>query len=321
MSASQEDDMTTVPCAVITSSDPGFKEEELVKQILGGGSLPEASQQQGAVRWYPWNIDNKYYTANVSLCVVPSTFQMTNEIAQTMQAFIVFFDSAVSGGLDRVNSWLPVVEDLLPEVLILVCDHVCDSGVSRPQAHQWCLSHGFELVELNPQDLPDEDDDFPESTGVKRIVQALNANVWSSAEMKDEHNQGFGLMSRLVASRHNNPRPSHDSSSSYLPGEGAENSSGADRTETAVNSGSQGDAHVDPTIDMDIQELASLTIGDTDVENFEHLCTKLKQMKDKASTLPHEQRKEHAEKVAKAFWMAIGGDQEEIEGISSGDES
>lgn len=28
-------------------------------------------------------------------------------------------------------------------------------------------------------------DDFPESTGVKRIIQALNANVWSSVEMKD----------------------------------------------------------------------------------------------------------------------------------------
>ena len=28
-------------------------------------------------------------------------------------------------------------------------------------------------------------DDFPESTGVKRIVQALSANVWSSVEMKD----------------------------------------------------------------------------------------------------------------------------------------
>lgn len=28
-------------------------------------------------------------------------------------------------------------------------------------------------------------DDFPESTGVKRIIQALNANVWSSVQMKD----------------------------------------------------------------------------------------------------------------------------------------
>lgn len=87
-------------------------------------------------------------------------------------------------------------------------------GVTRHEAQQWCLSHAFELVELNPQELPDEDgefcmkekskspwpslhlihfsssllhisDDFPESTGVKRIIQALNANVWSSVEMKD----------------------------------------------------------------------------------------------------------------------------------------
>lgn len=28
-------------------------------------------------------------------------------------------------------------------------------------------------------------DDFPESTGVKRIIQALNANVWTSVNMKD----------------------------------------------------------------------------------------------------------------------------------------
>lgn len=31
-------------------------------------------------------------------------------------------------GLNSVNSWLSVVEDLAPEVLILVCDHACDSG-------------------------------------------------------------------------------------------------------------------------------------------------------------------------------------------------
>lgn len=148
-----------------------------------------------------------------------------------------------------------------------------DSGVTRHEAQQWCLAHAFELVELNPQELPDEDgefgqdrdskicdctqrihiyftwrvlshtgfcylsDDFPESTGVKRIVQALNANVWTSVQMKDGEvtphwnsrldlhccsvpvhdiwllmylsglNQGFGLMTSLVASRHNNPHP------------------------------------------------------------------------------------------------------------------
>lgn len=44
--------------------------------------------------WYPWTISNKYYTADVSLCVVPSTFKMCSEVAQSMQAFVVYFNSA-----------------------------------------------------------------------------------------------------------------------------------------------------------------------------------------------------------------------------------
>lgn len=41
--------------------------------------------------------------------------------------------------------------------------------------------------------------------------------------------------------------------------------------------------HVDPMTDMDIQELANLTAGDADVDNFERLFTKLKEMKGEAT--------------------------------------
>ncbi|KAJ8002463.1 hypothetical protein DPEC_G00159180 [Dallia pectoralis] len=316
-----EDTAATVPSVLITSCDVCFKERDLIKQILGDTSLPEPSRQEDSVVWYPWTINNKYYTADVSLCAVPSTYQMTSEVAQSMQAFIAYFDSTVKDGLERLSPWISVVEDLSPEVLILVCDRVCESGVSRHDAHQWCLAHAFELVELSPEDAPDEDDDFPESTGVKRIVQALNANVWSSVEMKEEHSGGFGLMSSLVASRHNNSRPRRETSppSPSLPVEGGEEPR---RTEdNPEDRDTQVDTIVDPMLDLDIQELANLTAGDADVENFERLFTKLKEMKDKASSLPHEQRKVHAEKVAKAFWTAIGGEQDEIEGLSSGEES
>ncbi|XP_059421024.1 alpha- and gamma-adaptin-binding protein p34-like [Carassius carassius] len=319
MADDQSDEVPILPCILVTSCDPGFKEEELIRQILGLESLPQASKIEESVSWYPWTINNKYYTANVSLCVVSSPFDMNTEVARSMQAFIVYFDSKTKDSLNSVNSWLSVVEDLAPEVLILVCDHAGDSGVSKQEAQQWCLAHAFELVELNPQDLPDEDDDFPESTGVKRIVQALNANVWSSVEMKDEHNQGFGLMSSLVASHHNNPRPSQETLASHSPSNSTDE--GTERQRPENNQNNAVDTAVDPMIDFDIQELANLTSGDADVENFERLFTKLKEMKDKASSLPHEQRKEHAEKVAKAFWMAIGGDQDEIDGFSSGEES
>lgn len=30
-------------------------------------------------------------------------------------------------------------------------------GVNRQKAQEWCIKHGFELVELNPEELPEED--------------------------------------------------------------------------------------------------------------------------------------------------------------------
>ncbi|XP_051953549.1 alpha- and gamma-adaptin-binding protein p34-like isoform X2 [Xyrauchen texanus] len=245
-------------------------------------SLQQATKKEEGVSWYPWTINNKYYTANVNLCVVPSTFNMNAEIARSMQAFIVYFDSKTNDDLSNVNSWLSIVEELAPEVLILVCNHVCvtelkeshthlgfHEGVGRHEAQQWCLAHAFELVELNPQDLPDED----KSTGVKRIMQALNANVWSSVEMKDEHSQGFGLMSSLVASRHNNPQPSQETLSCNSPSNNSDEGTDSQREERNLNN----------TVDTSF---------------------------DKASSLPHEQRKVHAEKLH----------QNEINGLSSGEE-
>ncbi|XP_064013970.1 alpha- and gamma-adaptin-binding protein p34 isoform X2 [Pogoniulus pusillus] len=192
--------------------------------------------------------------------------------------------------------------------------------VNRQKAQEWCIKHGFELVELNPEELPDEDDDFPESTGVKRIVQALNANVWSNVVMKSDRTQGFGLLSTLaggncsIGSEENQDTESNPSA--------ADEKSQLDNREDGASTNSlQTDSVEDPMLDTDIQELANLTTRDSDLENFERLFTKLKEMKDKAATLPHEQRKLHAEKVAKAFWMAIGGDRDEIEGLSSDEEN
>uniref|UniRef100_F6PG44 Alpha and gamma adaptin binding protein n=1 Tax=Monodelphis domestica TaxID=13616 RepID=F6PG44_MONDO len=281
-----------VPCALVTSCSSTFTGDRLVQHILGTEDLPADTPTNNGVRFYPWTIDNKYYSADINLCVVPNRFLVTAEIAETVQAFIVYFDSTLNSSLDSVSAWLPLAEAWLPEVMILVCDRVSENGEIRPRAQEWCIQHGFELVELNPEELPEEDDDFPESTGVKRIVQALNANVWSNVVMKSERNQSFGLLSSLAGAN--------------------------------CNIGSTENHHTEvknPMLDLDIQELASLTTGGGDLENFERLFSKLKEMKDKAATLPHEQRKLHAEKVAKAFWMAIGGDRDEIEGISSDEEN
>ncbi|XP_077323793.1 alpha- and gamma-adaptin-binding protein p34 isoform X1 [Lithobates pipiens] len=320
--------MDSVPCVLLTSCDAGFSEEKLVTEIIGTDQLPALVQETEGVRHYPWRIDNKYYTAIVNLCIVPSTTQVTARVAESVQAFVVYFDSTVKSGLETVSPWLPLLEDWMLDVMILVCDRASDTGVSRQTAQEWCIQHGFELVELNPEELPDEDDDFPESVGVTRIVQALNANVWSNVEMKNE--QSFGIFGSLAAvnlgtESGGDPQDNVSVSSGEAavhpadPGRGGDSGSHCD---------SQIESVVDPMLDLDIRELASLTSGEGDLENFGRLFSKLQEMKgkkknfgDKAATLPHEQRKLHAEKVAKAFWMAIGGDRDEIEGISSDDEN
>ncbi|XP_063572055.1 alpha- and gamma-adaptin-binding protein p34 isoform X2 [Pongo abelii] len=191
-----------VPCALVTSCSSAFSGDQLVQHILGTEDLIVELTSNDAVRFYPWTIDNKYYSADINLCVVPNKFLVTAEIAESVQAFVVYFDSTQKSGLDSVSSWLPLAEAWLPEVMILVCDRVSEDGINRQKAQEWCIKHGFELVELSPEELPEEDDDFPESTGVKRIVQALNANVWSNVVMKNDRNQGFSLLNSLTGTNH-----------------------------------------------------------------------------------------------------------------------
>lgn len=191
-----------IPCALVTSCSSTFTGDWLVQHILGTEDLLVEATSNDTVRFYPWTIDNKYYSENINLCVVPNKFLVTAEIAESVQAFVVYFDSTQKSGLDTVSSWLPLAEAWLPEVMILVCNRVSEDEVSRQKAQERCIKHGFELVELSPEELPEEDDDFPESTGVKRIVQALNANVWSNAVMKNDRNQGFSLLNSLAATNH-----------------------------------------------------------------------------------------------------------------------
>ncbi|XP_077737751.1 alpha- and gamma-adaptin-binding protein p34 isoform X2 [Canis aureus] len=275
-----------VPCALVASCSSSFSGDRLVQHILGAEDLIVEVTADDAVRFYPWTIDNKYYSADINLCVVPNKYLVTAEIAESVQAFVIYFDSTQKSGLDSVSSWLPLAEAWLPEVMILVCDRVCENGVNRQKAQEWCIKHGFELVELSPEELPEEDDDFPESTGVKRIIQALNANVWSNVVMKNDRNQGFSLLSSLAGANHSiGSAETCHSEQPRLPAAARTESLLEHRGGASNTTDAQADSIVDPMLDLDIQELASLTTGGGDLENFERLFSKLKEMKGGQSLL------------------------------------
>jgi len=45
---------------------------------------------------------------------------------------------------------------------------------------------------------------------------------------------------------------------------------------------------------------------------FANLLSRLNEVKEQAATMPSDQRKMCAEQVVKAFWNAIGGDEDEV---------
>lgn len=63
--------------------------------ITGKDDLTVGAITSGRVNFYPWTIDNKYYSADIHFCVVPNTFHVTGEIAESVQAFVVYFDSTI----------------------------------------------------------------------------------------------------------------------------------------------------------------------------------------------------------------------------------
>ena len=64
----------------------------------------------------------------------------------------------------------------------------------------------------------------------------------------------------------------------------------------------------DPMLDLDIQELASLTTGGGDLENFERLFSKLKEMKDVFGVLGFfkQEPEKFAEEVREKYLSKIG---------------
>uniref|UniRef100_A0A8C4Q6Q4 Alpha and gamma adaptin binding protein n=1 Tax=Eptatretus burgeri TaxID=7764 RepID=A0A8C4Q6Q4_EPTBU len=285
--------------------------DHIVTRILGEQELPAAEDLGEDVKAYPWHIDNKYYCADVHLCVVPHKTLGERCFGEAVEACLLCFDGSQKEGLRQAEEWLPFISLWVPEVLILVCERIHDDGVPLQEVQEWCVRHGFELVELEPPELPDEEDDFPESTGIGRIIQALNAHVWPGLHMKEPGRSP--IMGPHVGDvRHRNRDGNErtlllqESEKSSRIGHGVE-------TETPTEH-----AHGDGALESDIQELAALTTAHGDPDSgFERLFEKLKQMKDRAAFLPREDRKAHAEKVAKAFWVAIGGEEDEIAGLSS----
>nr|CAD7414459.1 unnamed protein product [Timema poppensis] len=277
--------------------------------ILGVDDLPEPIILEDGIKAFPWHIDTKYYTADVNLCSVEKKTLDSEEFAVSVEAVIINFDSNINAGLNIAESWLSFLKEFEPEVQILLCDRCQENpsvGVSKVAAQEWCVDQGFELVELNPElDAEWEaEQDFLETTGIQRVVQAVHSHLWPNLRMKGKPQQ----LSRTVQSMLNGN--DLDPTLSTL-GQDLQNL----QLDPVTNSNNY-NANVNTAIEDRIDEL----LGDSGgVAGFSSLFEQLHNMKACVQGLPSDQRKACAEQVVMAFWHAIGGDEDELEGLGGAD--
>ncbi|PSN50392.1 Alpha- and gamma-adaptin-binding protein p34 [Blattella germanica] len=288
--------MNSKPSAVVASCTDTHP-QEIIKLILGVDELPEATQLEDGINAYPWHIDTKYYTTDVNLCSVEKKTLGSEQFAVSVEAVVINFDSNKNDGLAVVESWLSFLKEFEPEVQILLCDRCHENppvGVPRVAVQEWCVEQGFELVEINPELDPEweEEQDFIETTGIKRRPQQL---------------------SRTVQSILNGGEPADNKEVTEME-EALQN----------VHLESQNEGQETRNSGFNINEIEDRIdelLGDSGgVAGFSSLFEQLHNMKERVQGLPSDQRKACAEQVVMAFWRAIGGDEDELDGLNeSGD--
>ncbi|XP_059161529.1 alpha- and gamma-adaptin-binding protein p34-like [Physella acuta] len=348
-----------LPCALFSSSAEDFNTEDFVKYILQVTDLPQPKVISDQILSYDWKFETKYYRTTIQLCTTDNRTIGDKDFAQSVEAFIHFFDPNVLTSFERAKAWLPYLKHIEPEVQMLVCRTSKHSDVvGRKIAQEWCIQNGFELVELEPEiDKADEDDDFPETIGMARIVQALHAHTWPNLEMKNSPTVQSQYVRQMMKEQHiankqmkelqeKEPQniehttnddsvkdPSTERGPLSTENEDVHKCASLDEQknpkDSPICSSSVAASSLEDEVlklgDIDWRTLlgnepkdnedAPLTDGDVGVEDFEQLFMKLKVMKDKAENLTPEERRKYAEKVAVSFWKAIGGDEDEIEGL------
>lgn len=334
-----------IPCALFTSCS-GLKPTELIKSILKLNELPSSSCILENVFSYPWNVDTKYYTADINLCLTDDRTIGSKEFAKSVQATVITFDTMKMSSFDEVKMWLPYLKEIQSPVQILVCDRSTEYDViTRRVLIGWCLDNGFELVELNPVESDDgsDEDDFKESFGIQRIVEALSCHSWPNMIMKDKPSFRSSYFEKLMNETAIANKSIEDSKVVSIVEnevldekemkEVKKNLNASSSNSAFVSSGSEEveNRSIDSSLPNSTTKLSSQQIIDTllrsddtsaatDDESFEKLFERLQMMKETASSMPTDQRKEYAKDVTIQFWKSIGGNLEEIEGLSEEDD-
>lgn len=165
------------------------------KTSEGGGPLKQPQQ---------WNLDTKYYTAQV----VVDCQTLTDEAASAAAicgGLVLVFAADQQSSFNAVKDWVEQLPSDVADVRLCIANkidkllkHSChceQPAVQRTplldQAVQWCADNLFEYVEVSSTE-PEVDQYLvceEQQQGVKRVKEALEAHMWPGLTMKSKQMQ------------------------------------------------------------------------------------------------------------------------------------
>ncbi|KAF7991552.1 hypothetical protein HCN44_008923 [Aphidius gifuensis] len=238
------------------------------------------------VKFYTWDIINKYYNAKVMLCV---TDNITPEISiDNIEAVLLHYDPTIDESQTiSLDNYLPFIKTLTEaDVFLLACDKFPDS-TKRDEVSEWCHVNNFELVDMEASESSDNDNDDDiiegEKYGLERIIEVLHTHTWPNRSLK-------GIPHGRISTS-NEPDVSQVE----------------DQLENIrlIPTG-------DPSQHMLMNSVLDGIMGDENAD-FGELFGQLMAMKQHATTLTSSNRRAAAEQLVTAFWRSIGGDPSELE--------
>ncbi|GFS84159.1 alpha- and gamma-adaptin-binding protein p34 [Nephila pilipes] len=299
--------------------------ESIICKILGVESLPENVVSKSNLKGFQWSFTTKYYSSKINLYAIEEKAEFNPAFSESIKAIIFYFDSQKLSSYEDVLSWMPFLKNIDAEVQLLVCNDCLDENVDpalkRKNILKWCVENQYELVELNPppENEEEEEEDFKSAKGYDRVVEALQSYTWANFVMTDEKSVDESLKQENAEDPKETEIASNETKSSISENTKENLSASKGEGFKTVNVDEE-DEEDEEELDLEEELLNKVLKGeDPGGESFDALFSRFASMKEKASGLTGEDRKKYAEKVAVAFWRAMGGDEDEIEGLNDSD--
>jgi len=134
---------------------------------------------------YDWTIDNKYYSAELTLLLVkdPKPPPNIKEVIGEFEAVVILFELCDEISFARAKDWVRMlgVEDIEIKVLFSKGSiEAKDIETAKEHVDSWCVQNTFEFVDS----VQNDDGEFSEKIGFDRVKEILDTHLWPNMNRK-----------------------------------------------------------------------------------------------------------------------------------------